>query len=524
VFAVYRSADADTPALQGAELAVGHGEIVCVQGPSGAGKTTLLRVIAGIQQPTVGSVLLLGQDIGRLSPRARALARHRQIGAIGQPSTALSPDLTIEQIVALPLALRGISRRNRTVRARALLELTGLLERRGAYPAELSGGERQRVALCAAIVHEPSLLLADEPTAELDAAASDELLAAISATAHAAGTSVLIASHDPAAGNHADRTLTLREGRIVEEHRDGHTTLTVSESGWLRLPDHLRDQAGIDQQVTATTAPSSVILTARATRDGNRAAPARPPSGSGGATQTPATGARPWLPAAVALRGLARRFAWPGGARVVFGDLSWEFEPGALTVVTGRSGSGKSTLLRLLAGLDRPDRGEVTLDGRPIHQLDLEALAALRRDRIGYLPQEPLLVGFLSAAENVQLALQIRNRVCATELANASDHLTRLGLSRRASYRAATLSAGEVQRVGLARALVAARGLVIADEPTSRLDRANAAIVAGWLAEAASRHNQTVICATHDPLLVARASSELQLQPDGQLLATTRRR
>jgi ABC-type lipoprotein export system ATPase subunit len=512
VFAIYRTGDADTAALQGVELAAGRGEVVCVHGPSGAGKTTLLRVIAGVQQPTAGSVLLLGQDIGRLGSRARALVRHRQIGAIGQSAAALSPDLSIEQVVALPLALRGVSRRDRAVRASALLELTGLHERRAARPIELSGGERQRVALCAAIVHRPALLLADEPTAELDAAGSGELLAAISATARVAGTSVIIASHDPDAGRHADRTVTLRDGRIVEEHRKGHTRLTVSESGWLRLPEQLRSQAAIGERVTATAAPGSVTLTSGVAADGDRPAVLGSTTGPTPPTPPAAGSLRSWLPAAVALRGVTRSFTSQGGTRAVLGDLSWEFTPGVLTVVTGRSGSGKSTLLRLLAGLDSPDRGQVTFDGQPIQDLGPEALAGLRRDRIGYLSQEPLLVGFLSAAENVELSVQIRNRGDAAEISGATEHLTRLGLGKRLGQRVTTLSAGEVQRVGLARALVAARGLVIADEPTSRLDRANATIVAGWLADAATQDNQTVICATHDPLLVARAGSELRLR------------
>jgi ABC-type lipoprotein export system ATPase subunit len=512
VFAVYRSAAGDAPVLQGAELAVSRGEIVCVEGPSGAGKTTLLRVIAGIQQPTAGRVLLLGEDIGRLDARARALARHRQIGAIGQSTAALSPDLAVEQTVALPLALRGVARRARTIRARALLEMTGLDDRRGALPAELSGGERQRVALCAAIVHEPALLLADEPTGELDADAADELLTVIGATARAVRTGVIIASHDPATGRHADRILTLRDGRIVEEHRSGQRALVVSESGWLQLPDEVRRNAWIGDRVIATTAHHSVMLRPLGSRGARetRAAPSGP--GVACPTQGISSGSPTWLPAAVELRALGRAFAWPGGVRVVLGDLSREFEPGALTVVTGRSGSGKSTLLKLIAGLDRSDRGHVVLDGRPLDQLDGEALAALRRERIGYLPQDPVLVGFMSARENVELALQIRERASAGEVANAAEQLVGLGLGRRLAHRAATLSAGEVQRVGLARALVAARGLVIADEPTSRLDRTNAAIVASRLAEAATLHHHTVICATHDPLLIARASAELRLQ------------
>jgi putative ABC transport system ATP-binding protein len=184
---------------------------------------------------------------------------------------------------------------------------------------------------------------------------------------------------------------------------------------------------------------------------------------------------------------------------------------GRLTVVTGRSGSGKSTLLRILAGLERADEGQVVLDGTELASLDAEARAALRRARIGYLPQDPAPVGFLSVTENIVLALRLRGLSPADAAARAHAAVAAVGLGERARQRVARLSAGEAQRAALARALAGARGLLIVDEPSSRLDQANAARVAELLSAAAARECQTVICATHDPELIGRADHLIEL-------------
>jgi putative ABC transport system ATP-binding protein len=188
------------------------------------------------------------------------------------------------------------------------------------------------------------------------------------------------------------------------------------------------------------------------------------------------------------------------------------FAPGRMTVVSGRSGAGKTTLLRLIGGLDRADQGDVLIDGSPLGACDAEQLAALRRARIGYLPQEPAPIGFLSAEENVVLSLRLRGWDPVGAAERATVVLTRVGLADRARQRVSRLSAGEAQRVALARALASARGLLLVDEPTSRLDESNAARVAELLARAAAQDGQTVICATHDPELIGRADEVLGLE------------
>ena len=154
------------------------------------------------------------------------------MGLLGQHSgSALSPDLALRDCVGLPLAVRGARRGERRRRAAELLEAAGLLDRAGALPHALSGGERQRAALCLAIAHRPALLLADEPTGELDAANGQAMLGLIGELARAEGTTVIVASHDPAAASAADRSVRMRDGRIVEEAPVTHPAAAGSSWG-----------------------------------------------------------------------------------------------------------------------------------------------------------------------------------------------------------------------------------------------------------------------------------------------------
>jgi len=182
-----------------------------------------------------------------------------------------------------------------------------------------------------------------------------------------------------------------------------------------------------------------------------------------------------------------------------------------VTAITGRSGVGKTTLLKLVAGLERPSSGQVILDGHPLGDRSDEQLASLRRERIGYLSQEPAPIGFLSAEENTVLTLRIRGWDVDTATERAAEALIRAGLADRARQRVHRLSAGETQRLALARALASARGLLVIDEPTSRQDENNARAIADLLATAAHDEGQTVICATHEPAVIDQADNVVVL-------------
>jgi ABC-type lipoprotein export system ATPase subunit len=496
VFCVHRTDEGDAAALQGATLTVAPGEIVCVLGPSGAGKSTLLRVIAGLQTPSAGEVSVLGEDVGRGTSRARARLRQACIGFLAQHASAsLPPDLSIGDAVTLPLALRGESRPRQQHRRDELLEAVGLRSVRRALPAQLSGGERQRAALCVALAHRPQLLLADEPTGELDERSAEEVRQLIVTLAQAEEATAILVSHDAAMAEIADRAIRIRDGRVVE---DGGA-LVVDAGGWIRVPSELLADARITDRVQIRRGEDGLLVRAATNGAG--------PDSAGAAPAVEPRWSADWRPATVSLRGVTKAY----GPRVVLDDLSHDFVAGRMTAVTGRSGTGKTTLLALLAGLDLPDRGAIEIDGEAVEGDDPERRAARRRARMGYLLQDPYPVGFLSALENVMLALRVRDIPMELARERATAVLVRLGLAERLTQRVSRLSAGEAQRVALARALASARGLVIVDEPTSRLDERAATDVARLLSDTAAADAQTIICATHDERLIAHADEVLDL-------------
>jgi ABC-type lipoprotein export system ATPase subunit len=501
VFCVHRTNEGDAAALAGTNLELDRGEVLCLLGPSGAGKSTLLRVVAGLQPPSAGVVRVVGRDIGRMPARSRSRIRHELMGFLGQHTdTALSPDLRMRDAVALPLALRGVPRRERRRRVDELFEATALQDRADARPAELSGGERQRFALCAALAHRPALLLADEPTGELDDASADAIRGLIVELARTDGTSVILVTHDPATAGLGGRTLRIRDGRIVSDRWGGEEALVVND-GWLRLPSDLLTQAGIGRRARVQPTPDGVIVT-RAVSDSG------PASAEAAKVRPPTTR---WAPVRVELRSVARSYGRGPTRRGVLGGLTHDFAPGRMTAITGRSGVGKTTLLKLVAGLDRPSSGQVVVDGHLLGDDSAEQLASLRRERIGYLSQEPAPIEFLSAEENAVLILRIRGWDADGAAERAAEVLIRAGLADRSRQRVHRLSAGEVQRLALARALAGARGLLIVDEPTSRQDENNARAVAALLAAAAHEEGQTVICATHDPAVIRQADGVVRL-------------
>jgi putative ABC transport system ATP-binding protein len=204
------------PALKAINLTIGRGESVCVAGPSGSGKSTLLHLIGCLDRPTAGELLIAGQRVLGLSDAALSRLRREQIGFVFQ-SYSLVPVLTAFENVEYPLVLQGAPAASRRERVRALLEEVGLAAQQDRYPNRLSGGQLQRVAIARALVGEPSLVLADEPTAHLDSATSQEVLALLQDANARRGSTLVLASHDPQVMRFARRIVRIQDGRIVSD-------------------------------------------------------------------------------------------------------------------------------------------------------------------------------------------------------------------------------------------------------------------------------------------------------------------
>jgi len=214
LYHIYRGREVETVALRGAEITLERASWTSVMGPSGSGKSTLVAILAGLVEPSAGSVVVDGADLTRLSPPERARWRRRRIGIVLQRDN-LHPLLNVADNIALPLRLAGQSRSDIQARVGQLLEQIGLEGRRRHRISELSGGESQRVALAVAIGPRPQVLLADEPTGELDEATASAVLDLLSGLRAEEGAAILTVTHNLRVAERADRRLTMRDGVLT---------------------------------------------------------------------------------------------------------------------------------------------------------------------------------------------------------------------------------------------------------------------------------------------------------------------
>jgi ABC-type lipoprotein export system ATPase subunit len=469
---IHPSPGGPVAALRGLDVRADRGEIVAIVGPSGSGKSSLLRLLAGLDRPSAGQLRILERDIGSASDADLDRHRRERVGVVAQQyRRALSPYLSAAAAVDLPLALRGQPKPERRARVQELLGLVGLADRGDAYPHQLSGGEQQRVVFAVALAARPQLLLADEPTGELDAVTGERVLDVLRDAVRAEGVTCVVVTHDPAVERIADRVIYLADGRAVAERQGVGATpeRTIDSQGWL--------------------------------------APVPPPP------SLPIPSAvRPAVPGdAASLEGASRHYGDATHGALGLPPTTAAFRRGGFHVVTGPSGSGKTTLLRLVTGLDRPTAGRVVTLDQDLGGLDREALARLRAARIGIVDQIRDLVPFLSALENVELGLAIRGRDGPDARDLAMRALARVGLEGHAHRAPDALSSGERLRIAIARAIVAQPELLVLDEPTAALDRAGARAMAELL-RGFDGERVTILATTHDPALIEAASDRLDLR------------
>lgn len=263
---VYTVDETDVVALQGLELVVEPGERVGVIGASGSGKSTLLNIIGGLDTPTAGHVEVAGLDL-----TAQASLESYRATTVGfvwqQTGRNLLPYLSAIDNVALPM--RALRRPNPTSRARELLALVGMSDRAEHTPVQLSGGQQQRVAIAVAIANDPTVLLADEPTGELDTETANDIYALLEHLTEQTGLTQLIVSHDPELARHVDRVVTVRDGRVASEHRHlagspgasvVEQRLTLDRFGRLQLDEEQREVLGGGPLVEATIDGDEVRL------------------------------------------------------------------------------------------------------------------------------------------------------------------------------------------------------------------------------------------------------------------------
>jgi peptide/nickel transport system ATP-binding protein len=527
---IYKVANLEVVALQGLDLEMAQGEVMALIGPSGSGKSTLLNVIGALDTPSAGAVRVGGLDLPQMDRRQREQYMRKTVGFLWQqPGRNLLPYLSALENVEMPMLLNGQNRKERRRRAVELLEMVDLADRVRFRPDRLSGGEQQRVALAVALANNPPLLLADEPTGQIDSKSSNQIFDALRRINKAFGTTILIVTHDPLVVERVDRVVAISDGRISTEIRRNADGGTVHEEEWvivdqvgrLQLPEpfvqtlNLRDRAKVRLEADHVSVwPQD---------DKGDAEPETPDIQD---RQGGGMGAERWFPArqtaaaSVVTEGLCR--AYETGAETVWAlrDVSLDMPAGSLSVVVGPSGSGKTTLLNLIAGLDEPTSGTVSIAGDSLASMSPQDRIELRRQKIGFVHQTIGLLPFLSVEENVGIPLRLLCVSSKERGTRTSEALRLVGLSNRAKHRTYELSGGEQQRAAIARALVSQPSLILADEPTGQLDSETGAGIIALFREIAEQTGITIVIASHDPNVRQAADQVYELR-DGQLADRT---
>jgi ABC-type lipoprotein export system ATPase subunit len=524
VVRIYSGDGLEVQALQGLDLIVEEGELTAVVGASGSGKSTLMNILSGLDAPTAGAVRVAGNDLGSLRPRERLAYRRRVTGFVWQQAARnLFPYLTSQQNVTLPMRLAGTGRRERARRADELLETFGVAHCARRTPGQMSGGEQQRVAIAAALANRPSLLLADEPTGELDTEAAAGVFEALRTANEELGVTILLVSHDPAMAARVRRVVAIRDGRTSTEVLRHDMTDESGTAATHAVEYAIMDRAGRVQFPREMTAPLGMRHRVRLeSMPGHIAVwpDQKQPD------EKPATQAEPeiLLPDApppgevlAEVRDVTRTFGTGELATRALRGVSFTVREGQFVVVHGRSGSGKTTLLNILGGLDLPTAGTVSAAGRDLTTAGDRDRTAFRRDEVAFVFQSFGLIPMLSAAENVGIPLRIRGVPRAEREERVRMMLNVVGLSQHALHRPNELSGGQQQRVAIARALAGRPRLLIADEPTGQLDHETGQQVIRLLRTVVRSEGLTAIVATHDPELIGLADAAIRID-DGRLV------
>jgi ABC-type lipoprotein export system ATPase subunit len=270
LFKIYKTEELEVVALRGMDLQVAQGEMMAIVGASGSGKSTFLNILAGLDQPSAGSISVGNRDLLTITDEELVDYRRREVGFVWQQTGRnLIPYLGAQQNVEVPLILEGASRRQARERALHLLELVGLLDKRKNRPEQLSGGEQQRVAIGVALANDPPLLLADEPTGELDSATADEVFDVFRELNELIGVTIVIVTHDRGITDRVDRVVAMRDGRTSSEIvRDVQFSrgrgeiveefAVVDRSGRLQIPREYIDELQIGSRARVDIADDHV--------------------------------------------------------------------------------------------------------------------------------------------------------------------------------------------------------------------------------------------------------------------------
>ena len=481
VVKTYDTGDIPFTALNNVNIDIRQGEFLGITGKSGAGKTTLLNMISGVSELTSGNILFhwVGNEtpppsipIHSLNEDKLALWRGQHLGIIYQ-SFELMPTLNLVQNVMLPPDFLGmyhpiVSKR----RALELLELVDIVDHAYKIPAHISGGQKQRVAIARALVNDPHLIIADEPTGNLDSVTAETILQIFEKLV-AQGKTIVMVTHDESFTPRFTRRLQIVDG--VVSVPDGENIVKT------------------ERATAKAHAPIEVV--------------SRPKKQ---ATETPA----------IVLRNVQKVYENAAGKFVALKNINLQLNYGQFISIVGKSGCGKSTLLNMITGIDRPTAGDVVISNEHIYKMSESKRALWRGKNMGVVFQFFQLLPTLTLLENTMLPMDYCSLYPFYERPDrAMDLLKMVGLEDQAHKLPTAVSSGQQQSAAIARALATDPSIILADEPTGNLDSRAADNILN-LFEDLARRGKTVLIVTHDPSITQRTDQTIILS-DGEIIDQT---
>ena len=478
-------------ALKNIDLDIHAGEFLGITGKSGAGKTTLLNMISGVSDLTSGEIYYnrAGNGVPSeqvpihiLSEDKLALWRGKNLGIIYQ-SFELMPSLNLVENVMLPPDFLGQYNPEITkTKALELLDRVEILEHAYKIPAHISGGQKQRVAIARALVNDPKIIIADEPTGNLDSLTAETIFQ-IFETLVAEGKTIVMVTHDESLAPRFSRRLHITDGEVV----DPDQTKSVSKSG---------------RERKALLIESPPILN----------------KNNGGNTKNG------FIPEvnhpAIILKGVDKVYENAAGRFIALNNIDLALNYGQFISVVGKSGCGKSTLLNMITGIDHPTAGDVTIGRENIYHMSESQRALWRGKNVGVVFQFFQLLPTLSLLENTMLPMDYCGVHPFSERPKKALELLRMvGLEEHAHKLPSTVSSGQQQCAAIARAMATDPAIILADEPTGNLDSKSAETVLNLFEDLAAR-GKTILIVTHDPSITKRTDQTIILS-DGEIIDQT---
>jgi ABC-type lipoprotein export system ATPase subunit len=505
VVKAYATGDGPFVALNDVSLAIEAGEFLGITGKSGAGKTTLLNMISGVSELTAGEVLFYGPGNGSttsaipihtLDEDRLALWRGQNLGIVHQ-SFELMPTLNLVENVMLPPDFLGSY--NPTIskaKALELLELVDIADHAHKIPAHISGGQKQRVAIARALVNDPSLILADEPTGNLDSVTAETILQIFERLVDH-GKTIVMVTHDESLASRFSRRLHIVDGELSSPPKNG----SVRGSQTADLEEAVQLESPQAQNLASRPQTSQRAIT---------------PCGGSVPERTEPQQDHP----AIILRGVEKVYENAAGKFVALKSIDMQLDYGQFISIVGKSGCGKSTLLNMITGIDHPTAGEVIVANERIYEMSKSERALWRGRNMGVVFQFFQLLPTLTLLENTMLPMDYCEVYPFHERPDRAMELLKIvGLEEQAHKLPASVSSGQQQSAAIARALATDPALILADEPTGNLDSHSADNILNLFEQLATQ-GKTILIVTHDPSITRRTDQTVILS-DGEIIDQT---